>query len=88
MGQNRYSLKIFVYLCCITLLGFDSNKSVHVFLIGDSTMADKPLVDNPEHGWGQMLPMFFSQNVLVRNYAVNGRKYQKLYFRRKMEKSI
>jgi lysophospholipase L1-like esterase len=36
-------------------------------------MADKPLVDNPEHGWGQMFPLFFSQNVHIINYAANGR---------------
>jgi lysophospholipase L1-like esterase len=44
-----------------------------LFLIGDSTMADKPLVDNPEHGWGQMLPIFFAQNVQIFNHAKNGR---------------
>jgi len=44
-----------------------------IFLVGDSTMADKPLVDNPEHGWGQMLPLFFAQNVQIFNHAKNGR---------------
>jgi pectinesterase len=47
--------------------------SVQVFLIGDSTMADKPLEDNPERGWGQLLPMFFDESVVVRNHAMNGR---------------
>jgi pectinesterase len=47
--------------------------SVQVFLIGDSTMADKPLEDNPERGWGQLLPAFFDQSVAVRNHAMNGR---------------
>lgn len=46
---------------------------VRIFLIGDSTMADKPLIDNPEHGWGQMFPIFFSKNVAVFNHAKNGR---------------
>jgi lysophospholipase L1-like esterase len=46
----------------------------HVYLIGDSTMADKPTPDvNPERGWGQLLPRFFDDRVSVRNYAVNGR---------------
>ena len=36
-------------------------------------MSDKPLVDNPEHGWGQVFPLFFSQNVKIFNHAVNGR---------------
>lgn len=44
-----------------------------LFLIGDSTMADKPLADNPERGWGQLLPKFFGDGVTIRNHAVNGR---------------
>lgn len=44
-----------------------------IFMIGDSTMADKPLDDNPERGWGQLFPQFFQPGVVVKNYAVNGR---------------
>ena len=31
--------------------------------IGDSTMEDKPLEGNPERGWRQMFPFFFSDGV-------------------------
>ena len=45
-----------------------------VYLIGDSTMADKPDPEhNPERGWGQALPRFLDGAVTVRNHAVNGR---------------
>ena len=45
-----------------------------VHMIGDSTMADKPLRPaNPERGWGQLLPIYFNDNVKVVNYAMNGR---------------
>jgi lysophospholipase L1-like esterase len=45
-----------------------------LFLIGDSTMADKPLIPaNPERGWGQLLPMYFQDGVRVENHAMNGR---------------
>jgi DNA sulfur modification protein DndE len=47
-------------------------KRVTVFMIGDSTMADKPLADNPERGWGQLFPRYLS-GITVKNYAVNGR---------------
>lgn len=48
--------------------------TVTVFMIGDSTMADKPLdKENQERGWGQMLPMFFEGAIKVDNHAVNGR---------------
>src|ERR1035437_10653446 len=45
-----------------------------IFLVGDSTMADKPLIPaNPERGWGQMLPMYFKDGVRIESHAVNGR---------------
>lgn len=42
-------------------------------LIGDSTMADKPVAETPERGWGQLFPLFFQPGVRVVNYAKNGR---------------
>jgi lysophospholipase L1-like esterase len=48
--------------------------TIDVHLIGDSTMADKPTPEtNPERGWGQLLPGFFDEHVVVHNHAVNGR---------------
>lgn len=45
-----------------------------VYMIGDSTMADRPHPEvNPYRGWGQLLPTFFDSSVTVRNFAVNGR---------------
>lgn len=45
-----------------------------IYTIGDSTMANKTKPDeNPERGWGQMLPLFFNDNITVDNRAVNGR---------------
>lgn len=64
------SLSLFFLL----LFGGSPPPEISVFLIGDSTMADKPDPDrNPERGWGQMLPLFFDSEVAVRNFAVNGR---------------
>jgi DNA sulfur modification protein DndE len=44
-----------------------------IYMVGDSTMSDKPLEDNPERGWGMMLPKFFDSTVTVENHAMNGR---------------
>ena len=45
-----------------------------IYTIGDSTMANKTKPDeNPERGWGQMLPLFFNDNIIIDNRAVNGR---------------
>jgi lysophospholipase L1-like esterase len=50
-----------------------NGQPVTVYMIGDSTMADKPLEGNPERGWGQAFPLFFDHRVKVSNHAMNGR---------------
>ncbi|MDE6485487.1 MAG: rhamnogalacturonan acetylesterase [Duncaniella sp.] len=48
--------------------------TVTIFMIGDSTMANKKLdKENQERGWGQMLPIYLEGAVKVDNHAVNGR---------------
>jgi len=43
-------------------------------LAGDSTMADKTYVpNNPEKGWGQVLPLYLEPGIRVKNHALNGR---------------
>lgn len=50
-----------------------AQKKPTLFLIGDSTMADKEKPDkNPEHGWGQVLPEFMT-GIEIQNHAMNGR---------------
>jgi lysophospholipase L1-like esterase len=53
-----------------------SARPVTVHMIGDSTMADKPLEGNPERGWGQLFPLYVREGVTVTNYARNGRSTQ------------
>jgi lysophospholipase L1-like esterase len=65
--------KTFFFGCCFFMLGMSPEGCVRIFLIGDSTMADKPIIDNPEHGWGQVFPLFFKNNVQILNHAKNGR---------------
>lgn len=62
-------------------------RPVHIFMAGDSTMADKVLKKTGtdaqtgekfeetflERGWGQLLPSFFNDKALVVNMAKNGR---------------
>lgn len=67
-----------IVLLLIAFLSFTAFKADHrvitVFMIGDSTMANKKLDGgNPERGWGQMLPGFFTEDVRIDNHAVNGR---------------
>jgi lysophospholipase L1-like esterase len=64
-----------IIMCCAALLvlGAVSGNETRIYLIGDSTMADKPIISNPEVGWGQMFPIFFKPGVVIENDAKNGR---------------
>jgi lysophospholipase L1-like esterase len=71
-------MKKLTALLCIGLLAIvltsGKDKHVKIFLIGDSTMADKtPIEGNPERGWGMVLPSYFNENVEIENHARNGR---------------
>lgn len=44
-----------------------------IYLVGDSTMADKPDLAHPERGWGQALRDLVVAPATVANHAVNGR---------------
>ena len=49
-------------------------KKPTLFMVGDSTMADKTELDiSPEVGWGQVLPTFLTDGIEVQNHAMNGR---------------
>ena len=61
-------------LLLATLLAAAPAPHSTVWLVGDSTMADKPTPEtNPERGWGQLLPRYVDATVTVRNRAMNGR---------------
>lgn len=52
----------------------DKPRPVTIYMIGDSTMADKSLENgNQERGWGQMLSQFLTDDVVVDNHAMDGR---------------
>jgi len=71
MKKTILSLLILV---CVALNGFAQTNRITLHMIGDSTMANKPVIPaNPERGWGQMLYMYFKDSVRVENYAQNGR---------------
>lgn len=69
----KKSISFFILLFCILVLCSNSNKPVSVFMVGDSTMANKPERGFPENGWGMDLGEFLKSNVIVQNYAANGR---------------
>lgn len=85
MKKITFLIALFGVLA-ITLTSFEE-RPIHIFMAGDSTMADKVAAkditdsitgkktDIPfaERGWGQLLPKFFNKNVVIENFAKNGR---------------
>lgn len=61
-------------LAVLFLSAFRSDRVITVYMIGDSTMANKSLdAGNQERGWGHVLGGYFTEDVRVENHAVNGR---------------
>lgn len=65
----RLHLPCFLLSC---VLAAAASAAPHLYLAGDSTMANKPL-DLPERGWGMALGAFFQDPATVQNHAMNGR---------------
>lgn len=66
--------KILIALALIASMAASAQDKIVLRLMGDSTMADKDLsYENPERGWGQRLKSHVDTNVVVANYAQNGR---------------
>ena len=74
----------FLFLLLLSLNIFAQKTTI--YLIGDSTMANKVKPDeNPERGWGQVLPTFFNDNTIIDNRAVNGRSTKSFIAEKKWE---
>ena len=70
--MKRFLVMLLSLLVLVSLIS--GRKQVTVFMIGDSTMANKSYDNSkPERGWGMALQGFFTDNVVVDNHAVNGR---------------
>ena len=70
------SVRILLCVVCVALglMAAMPDKTTTIFIIGDSTAANKDLSKGKlERGWGMALQCFFDDNILVDNHAVNGR---------------
>lgn len=58
----------------LVLCAFKQDKVATLFMIGDSTMANKNINHgSPERGWGMVLQCYFDDGIRVDNHAMNGR---------------
>src|SRR6476646_3837476 len=66
-------MKRIMILVAFISMAFLPPKKITVWLIGDSTMANKEVKAFPETGWGMPFANFFDSSVVVDNRAKNGR---------------
>jgi len=72
MKKTIYSLSAAATF--IALFAFNTfQKQTTLYIIGDSTAANKEAKSYPETGWGMALQSFFKSDVKVDNRALNGR---------------
>lgn len=72
--KHFFSLLSLALVLLLSLTSADTKKPIIIHMIGDSTMANKNITgNNLERGWGMVLPGFFSDDVEIINYAINGR---------------
>ncbi|MES2776990.1 MAG: rhamnogalacturonan acetylesterase [Bacteroidota bacterium] len=57
----------------LLLMSFIKLKPITIFMIGDSTMANKKPETFPENGWGMAFGQYFDKTVTIDNRAQNGR---------------
>jgi pectinesterase len=58
----------------LLLTAATNGKKTTIFIIGDSTAANKDISNGKqERGWGMALQCYFDDNIVVDNHAVNGR---------------
>jgi lysophospholipase L1-like esterase len=76
LKNSKYKFGLFISLLSVVvfiLFAFQQKQKITVYLIGDSTMADKKVIAYPETGWGMPFHYFFDSTVTVDNRAQNGR---------------
>lgn len=72
--KDKMNLMKLTFAILIFFVVLSSFAQITIYTIGDSTMANKPDPDeNPERGWVQVLPRFFTNDIIIENHAVNGR---------------
>ncbi len=66
-------LPLFLLFFSLLFVMTSGKKHTTIFMIGDSTMANKDINKGPERGWGMALQGFFTEDITVDNHALNGR---------------
>ena len=65
---------LFITAAMLLLVSAIPDKTTTIFIIGDSTAANKDISKGKlERGWGMVLQSYFDDNIRIDNRALNGR---------------
>lgn len=71
---GNFKLVLLLTVTCLLVTSFiEPPAKITVYLVGDSTIADKDPAKFPETGWGTPFKTFFDSTVVIENRARNGR---------------
>lgn len=86
---NSFLAVLSIVAAFIIVSSFKADKCRTIFMVGDSTMANKDISgDKQERGWGMMLMNYFDDNIIVENHAVNGRSSKSFIDEGRWEKVV
>lgn len=71
--MKKISILVSGFVMVIFLLALQQEQTLTIYIIGDSTAANKDKRTFPETGWGMAFAKLFDQQVKVDNRALNGR---------------
>jgi pectinesterase len=71
--KNTFKKTFAVLSAVLFICWIKPDSPITIYMIGDSTMANKQPKAYPETGWGMSLGQFFDKNVKIDNRAMNGR---------------
>lgn len=72
-NMKNFKTILFISFVAITILSFKSAEKVNIWMIGDSTMAQKKHERFPESGWGVAMGLHTKESATVHNHAASGR---------------
>lgn len=73
MKNYLFKIATAIVVCSVMAFAAGEPANIKVYLIGDSTMANKQVKTYPETGWGMPFAWFFDGTVTVDNRAQNGK---------------
>ncbi len=71
--MKKVNVLLVLSLAVMMALSFKSANKVNIWMIGDSTMANKSPKAAPETGWGMVMNEFVTNGATIHNHALNGR---------------